>query len=189
MARLAAAHRPRVTRSVTWRAYSVALIGDVARPKASGKPITDRLAAGQLNGLDVFLIRRSGVRIPLGVLADFAFRRIVLTHIPPDPQVAGMNFGRIIVWLILGALAGALAGRVATFSRTGFGRWINLAFGMLGAVVGGFLFSLFNIKLGLGEIMISLEDVVSAFLGSLLCIFAWWLIRRRLQKNKPEPPA
>ena len=97
-----------------------------------------------------------------------------------------MDIGKILVWLILGALAGSLAGRVATFSRSGFGRWINLAFGMLGAVVGGFLFSLFNIKLGLGEIMISLEDVVSAFLGSLLCIAAWWLIRRRLQKNKPD---
>jgi hypothetical protein len=60
---------------------------------------------------------------------------------------------------------------------------------MLGAVVGGFLFSLLNINLGLGEVKITLEDVISAFLGSLLCIAAWWLIRRRLQRNKPETPA
>jgi uncharacterized membrane protein YeaQ/YmgE (transglycosylase-associated protein family) len=99
-----------------------------------------------------------------------------------------MPIGKIIVWLILGALAGSLAGRVATFSRSGFGRWINLAFGMLGAVVGGFLFSTFNINLGLGELKITLEDVISAFLGSLLCIAIWWLIRRRLQRNKPATP-
>ena len=97
-----------------------------------------------------------------------------------------MPVGKIIVWLILGALAGSLAGRVATFSKSGFGRWSNLAFGMLGAVVGGFLFSLFGINLGLGELKITLEDVISAFLGSLLCIGVWTLIRRRFRRNAPE---
>jgi len=100
-----------------------------------------------------------------------------------------MTVGKIVVWLILGALAGSLAGRAVTFSRSGFGPWINLGIGMLGAVVGGFLFSLLGINLGLGEIKITLEDVISAFLGSLLCIAAWWLIRRRLQRNNPETPA
>ena len=100
-----------------------------------------------------------------------------------------MTIGKIVVWLILGALAGSLAGRAVTFSRSGFGRWINLGVGMLGAVVGGFLFSLLGINLGLGEIKIALEDVISAFLGSLLCIAAWWLIRRQLQRGKPEASA
>lgn len=96
-----------------------------------------------------------------------------------------MTIGKIVVWLILGALAGSLAGSVATFSRTGYGRWINLGFGMLGAVVGGFLFSLLNINFGLDDLKITLEDVVSAFLGSLLCIGAWWLIRRRVKRSVP----
>ncbi|MBL8848746.1 MAG: GlsB/YeaQ/YmgE family stress response membrane protein [Planctomycetaceae bacterium] len=97
-------------------------------------------------------------------------------------------FSKIIVWLILGALAGSIAGRVATLSKTGFGRWLNLAFGMLGAVVGGFLFSLFGINLGLGELKITAEDVISAFLGSLLCIGVWLLIRRRMKRHSPETP-
>jgi uncharacterized membrane protein YeaQ/YmgE (transglycosylase-associated protein family) len=96
--------------------------------------------------------------------------------------------GKIVVWLILGALAGSTAGRVATFSKTGFGRWLNLAFGMLGAVVGGFLFPLFGINLGLDELMITAEDVISAFVGSLLCIGAWLLIRRRFKRSSPETP-
>jgi uncharacterized membrane protein YeaQ/YmgE (transglycosylase-associated protein family) len=50
--------------------------------------------------------------------------------------------------------------------------------GMLGALVGGFLFRLFYIDLGLGEIKITFEDLISAFVGSLLCIFARRLIRR-----------
>ena len=40
------------------------------------------------------------------------------------------------------------------------------------------LFRLFHIDLGLGEIKITFEDLISAFVGSLLCIFAWRLIPR-----------
>jgi len=96
-----------------------------------------------------------------------------------------MTLGKIIVWLIVGAIAGTLASRLVTFSKEGFGKWMNLGIGMLGAVVGGFLFGLLNINLGLGEIKITFEDLISAFAGSLLCIVAWWLIRKSTrQKNK-----
>jgi hypothetical protein len=37
---------------------------------------------------------------------------------------------------------------------------------------------LFGINLGLGEIKITFEDLISAFAGSLLYIVAWWLIRK-----------
>lgn len=95
-----------------------------------------------------------------------------------------MWVGKIIVWLILGALAGTLAGRLVTFSKEGLGKWMNLGIGMLGAVVGGLIFGLFNIDLGLGEIKITFEDLISAFAGSLLCIGAWWVIRKsRGQKS------
>ena len=87
-----------------------------------------------------------------------------------------VSIGEIIVWLIIGALAGTLAGRLVTFTKRGFGLWVNMGVGMLGALVGGFLFRLFHIDLGLGEIKITFEDLISAFVGSLLCIFAWRLI-------------
>ena len=89
-----------------------------------------------------------------------------------------MTIEKIIVWLIVGAIAGTLAGRLATFSKQGLGFWTNIGIGMLGALVGGFLFWLFGINLGLGEIKITFEDLISAFAGSLLCIVAWWLIRK-----------
>ena len=38
---------------------------------------------------------------------------------------------------------------------------------MLGAVVGGLIFRLLRIDLGLGEIKITFEDLISAFVGSL----------------------
>ena len=96
-----------------------------------------------------------------------------------------MTIYKIIVWLIVGAIAGTLAGRLATFSKQGLGFWTNIGIGMLGALVGGFFFWLFGINLGLGEIKITFEDLISAFAGSLLCIVAWWLIRKfGGQKNR-----
>ena len=89
-----------------------------------------------------------------------------------------ISIGEIIVWLIIGALAGTLAGRLITFTKRGFGFWVNTGVGMLGALVGGLLFRLFHIDLGLGEIKITFEDLISAFAGSLLCIIVWRLIRK-----------
>jgi len=95
-----------------------------------------------------------------------------------------MIIGKIIVWLIIGALAGTFTARLVTFKKEGFGRWINLAVGMLGAVVGGLLFGLFNIDLGLGELKVTFEDLLAAFVGSLLCVIAWWLIGKFLGSKK-----
>src|SRR5215831_20718511 len=97
-----------------------------------------------------------------------------------------MTFGKIVVWLIVGALAGTIAGGLMTFSKRGFGLWTNMGVGMLGALVGGFLFWLFHIDLGFGEIKITFEDLISAFVGSLLCIIVWRLIRRALGQKKKD---
>lgn len=89
-----------------------------------------------------------------------------------------MVVGKIIIWLIIGALAGTLAGRLVTFSKAGLGTWTNLAIGMVGALVGGGIFWLFDIDLGLGELKVSFEDLISAFLGSMICIVLWWISRK-----------
>ena len=89
-----------------------------------------------------------------------------------------MTVGKIIVWMVVGALAGTLAGRLATFSKTGFGLLTNMGIGMVGAIVGGGLFRLFKIDFGWGELKVTFEDLASAFAGSLLCIGIWWLVRR-----------
>ena len=81
-----------------------------------------------------------------------------------------ITIGQVIVWLIVGALAGSLTGMVMTRSRQGFGRWTNLGVGLIGALIGGFLFNLFNINLGLGELAITFEDLLAAFIGSLILL-------------------
>jgi uncharacterized membrane protein YeaQ/YmgE (transglycosylase-associated protein family) len=102
------------------------------------------------------------------------------------PYIA-MTIGKILVWLIVGTLAGTLAGRLVTFSKKGLGFWTHVGLGMLGALVGGVLFSVLRIDLGLGELKITGEDLVAAFAGSLLCLGVWSLIRKYLAKKEADP--
>jgi uncharacterized membrane protein YeaQ/YmgE (transglycosylase-associated protein family) len=87
--------------------------------------------------------------------------------------------GQIIVWLIVGALAGTLVGMLVTWSKRGFGVFANLGIGMAGALIGGGIFRLFNIDLGLGQIAITFEDLIAASLGSLILVIVIWIIRSR----------
>jgi uncharacterized membrane protein YeaQ/YmgE (transglycosylase-associated protein family) len=90
-----------------------------------------------------------------------------------------ITLGEIVIWLIVGALAGSLAGAVITRKKKGFGRWTNFGIGLVGAVVGGGIFDVFDIDLGLGELNVSFEDLIAAFLDSLVFIFVVWLVRKR----------
>ncbi len=69
-------------------------------------------------------------------------------------------------------------------SRQGFGHLANIGIGLIGALIGGSLFQIFNINIGnLQDISVSLQDLVAAFIGSLVFLFVVWLIRRQLQKE------
>jgi uncharacterized membrane protein YeaQ/YmgE (transglycosylase-associated protein family) len=94
--------------------------------------------------------------------------------------------GPIIVWLIVGGLAGTLAGRLVTTKKEGLGRWTNIGIGLVGALIGVGLFKVFRIDLGLGEIKITFEDLIAAFTGSLLFIVVWWLVSWYMGKKKAQ---
>jgi len=92
----------------------------------------------------------------------------------------------IVVWLIVGALAGSLAGMLVKRKREGFGRVLNLGIGLVGALIGGFLFKILHINLGLLEkIEISLQEVVAAFLGSLVFLAIIWIVQKRRARKHP----
>lgn len=90
-----------------------------------------------------------------------------------------ISWAQIIVWLIVGVIGGTLAGVAVRWQRGGFGWWENLGIGLVGALVGGFIFRLFNILPGLDAISISMRDVVSAVIGSLLFLVGLWLWHKR----------
>ncbi len=86
-----------------------------------------------------------------------------------------ITLAQIIVWLIIGLIGGTLAGILVKRQRTGFGLWTNLAIGLVGALVGGLLFRVFDLLPALDEVAISLRDVSSAVIGSLLFLLGWWI--------------
>jgi uncharacterized membrane protein YeaQ/YmgE (transglycosylase-associated protein family) len=92
----------------------------------------------------------------------------------------------MIVWLIVGGLAGTLAGRLVTFKKEGLGRWTNVGVGLVGALIGGGLLKVFHIDLGLGQIKITFEDLIAAFVGSLLFIVLWWLVSWYIGRRKAK---
>ena len=85
-----------------------------------------------------------------------------------------IGWSQIIVWLIVGLIGGTLVGALVRGQREGFGWWTNLGIGLVGALVGGLLFRVFNILPSLDAISISLRDVTSAVLGSILFLAGLW---------------
>jgi uncharacterized membrane protein YeaQ/YmgE (transglycosylase-associated protein family) len=55
----------------------------------------------------------------------------------------------------------------------------NLGLGLVGAFVGGLLFRLFGLFPELDKILISLRDVMTAIVRSLLVLAALWAWRRQ----------
>jgi len=94
-----------------------------------------------------------------------------------------MSIGQVIVWIIVGGFAGTLAGRVVTLKKEGLGRWMNYLVGIIGAFLGGGVFKLFRIDFGLGDLKVTFEDLIAAFLGSLVVILVWRIIAKAQSKK------
>ncbi|MBZ0284705.1 MAG: GlsB/YeaQ/YmgE family stress response membrane protein [Anaerolineae bacterium] len=89
-----------------------------------------------------------------------------------------INAGQLIVWLITGALAGYIVGLI--FRGKGFGTLGNIVIGLLGAVVGGLIFQLLNIRIaGLPSFTFSLADLVVAVIGAVILVVLLRALARR----------
>ena len=78
---------------------------------------------------------------------------------------------QVITWVVIGLIAGFLA---SIFVRgRGMGVLGNVVVGLLGALIGGFLFSIFNVQVSadlLATINIRLIDIIVAFIGALIIL-------------------
>ena len=83
-----------------------------------------------------------------------------------------MDITQILVMLLVGGVAGWLA----TFfvKGLGFGLVGNIAVGIVGAVVSGYLLPRLGVSIGSGII----ASIVSATIGAVILLFAIRLIRR-----------
>jgi len=87
------------------------------------------------------------------------------------------ELGQIIVWLIIGGLAGAVAGFIVKGRKRGFGLIGNIIIGLIGALIGGVIFDFFSINIA-GNIAFTANDLIAAIVGSLILLVLLWLVRR-----------
>ena len=78
----------------------------------------------------------------------------------------------IVIWLIIGAVAGWLAGQV--MSGGGFGLVGDIVVGIVGAFVAGWLFPRLGISIGGGLV----GSIIAAAVGACLLLFVARMVRR-----------
>jgi len=98
------------------------------------------------------------------------------------------SFDQVIVWIIIGLLGGTLTGLIAKRERSGFGLMRNLGLGLVGALVGGFLFRIFDIWPKLALVAISFRDIVAAVAGSLIVLGILWAWQRHQKASIKAAP-
>jgi len=83
-----------------------------------------------------------------------------------------MDAQSIIIWLIVGAIAGWLAGMVVRGG--GFGLIGDIIVGIIGAVIAGWLLPRIGIIIGGGFV----AAVINAFIGAVILLIIMRLLRR-----------
>jgi uncharacterized membrane protein YeaQ/YmgE (transglycosylase-associated protein family) len=71
----------------------------------------------------------------------------------------------IISWIILGLIAGFIGSKIV--NRQGQGFWLDIALGIIGAIVGGFLFEFFG---GTGITGLNIWSMIVAIVGSVVVL-------------------
>jgi uncharacterized membrane protein YeaQ/YmgE (transglycosylase-associated protein family) len=87
-------------------------------------------------------------------------------------MVIDMQVETIIIWLVIGAVAGMLAGMIV--KGGGFGLLGDIVVGIVGAFFGGWLLPRLGINLGVGLVPV----IASATIGSVVLLLILRLIRR-----------
>jgi len=74
----------------------------------------------------------------------------------------------IISWIILGLIAGFIGSKIV--ESEGQGLWLNIALGIVGALVGGFLFDLFGAS---GVTGLNIYSMIVAIVGSVIVLLIY----------------
>jgi uncharacterized membrane protein YeaQ/YmgE (transglycosylase-associated protein family) len=89
-----------------------------------------------------------------------------------DQVEMDMDAHGIIVWLIVGAIAGWLAGRLVRGG--GFGLIGDIVVGIVGALIGGWLAGVLGISIGSGFI----ASIITAVIGAVILLLILRAIKR-----------
>lgn len=87
---------------------------------------------------------------------------------------------QVVTWLIIGLIAGYLASLLVR-GRAGDAQY-SILIGLLGAVFGGFLFSILGLQVSdtlLSGFTLRYIDIIIAFIGAVIVLFLFGMVRRR----------
>jgi uncharacterized membrane protein YeaQ/YmgE (transglycosylase-associated protein family) len=79
----------------------------------------------------------------------------------------------ILAWIILGLLAGFIGSKIV--NKSGEGLLLDLVLGIVGAVVGGWLFNTFG---HVGVTGLNLYSLLVAVVGAVVVLVLWHAIKR-----------
>ena len=74
----------------------------------------------------------------------------------------------IVSWIILGLIAGFAGAKIV--NREGQGFWLDIALGIIGALVGGFLFSFFGAS---GVTGLNIYSMIVAIVGAVVVLLIY----------------
>jgi uncharacterized membrane protein YeaQ/YmgE (transglycosylase-associated protein family) len=80
----------------------------------------------------------------------------------------------ILAWIVLGLIAGFIASKIV--NKQGEGIFLDIVLGIVGAVVGGWLFSFFGLHRVTG---VNLYSILVAVLGAVVFLTVYHVIRGR----------
>ena len=81
----------------------------------------------------------------------------------------------IISWIILGLIAGFIGSKIV--DKQGQGFWLNIALGIIGALVGGFLFSFFGAS---GVTGLDIWSMIVAIVSSVVVLLIYNAVTARI---------
>ena len=81
----------------------------------------------------------------------------------------------IVSWIVLGLIAGFIGSKLV--NKTGEGFFLDIALGIVGAVIGGWLFSLFGMH---GVTGLNVYSLLVAVVGAVIFLVVYHAIRRRV---------
>jgi uncharacterized membrane protein YeaQ/YmgE (transglycosylase-associated protein family) len=81
----------------------------------------------------------------------------------------------ILAWIVLGLIAGFIGSKLVNKSGEGF--FLDIILGVVGAVVGGWIFSMFGAH---GVTGLNLYSLLVAVIGSVLVLVIYHAVRRRV---------
>jgi uncharacterized membrane protein YeaQ/YmgE (transglycosylase-associated protein family) len=80
----------------------------------------------------------------------------------------------ILSWILLGLIAGFIGSKIV--NSEGQGLWLDIVLGIVGAIVGGFLFSFFGAS---GVTGFNIYSMIVAVVGSVVVLWLYHSLARR----------